>query len=98
MLSSNNPQYDVTHSYSKLCGDVTGASSCVLWVKVRSEAAHKAGFENVSTATVGEETTLIQVHLLPRRLEVQSHWTAHRKAKWVTWSHTWSTHMATGHG
>lgn len=65
-----------THSYGQLGGDMTGASSRVLGVKVGREAAQEARFEDVSTATVGEEATLVQVHLLPGCLEVQSHCTA----------------------
>ncbi len=52
---------------------MTRASSRVFWVKVGRGAAHEAWFEDVSTATVGEEAALVQVHLLPRCLEVQSH-------------------------
>lgn len=51
---------------------MTRTSSCVFWIKVGCGAAHKAGFEDISTAAVREETTLIEVHLLPRGLEVQS--------------------------
>ena len=61
------------HSNSQLGGGVTRASTCVLWIKAGCRAAQEAGFEDVSTATVGEEATLIKVHLLPRCLEVQSH-------------------------
>lgn len=57
---------------------MTGASSCDLWVEVGRGAAQEARFEDVSTATVWEEATLVQVHLLPGRLEVQSHCTAQR--------------------
>lgn len=57
---------------------MTGASSRVLWVKVGLGAAQEARFEDVSTATVGEEATLVQVHLLSWCLEVQSHCTAQR--------------------
>ena len=66
------------HPYGQLGGDVTGASSCDLWVEVGRGAAQEARFEDVSTATVWEEATLVQVHLLPGRLEVQSHCTAQR--------------------
>ena len=57
---------------------MTGASSRVLRVEVGRRAAQEARFEDVSAATVGEETTLVQVHLLPGRLEVQSHCPAQR--------------------
>lgn len=67
-----------THSYGQLGGDVPRASSCVFRVKVRRGAAQKARFEDVSTATIGQEATLVQVHLLPGCLEVQSHCTATR--------------------
>lgn len=60
----------VTHSYSQLSRGMTGASSRVFWVKVGCGAAQEAGFEDVSTATICEEAALVQVHLLPSRLEV----------------------------
>lgn len=49
---------------------MTGASSRVFWVKVGCGAAQEAGFEDVSTVTICEEAALVQVHLLPSRLEV----------------------------
>lgn len=64
-----------THSDGQLGGDVTRTSSRVLGVEVGRGAAKEAWFEDVATATVGEEATLVQVHLLPRCLEVQSHCT-----------------------
>lgn len=66
-----------THSYGQLCGDVTRSSSCVLGVKGGRGAAQEVRFEDVSTAAVGKEAALVQVHLLPRSLEVQSHCEAH---------------------
>lgn len=62
-----------THPYGQLGGDVSRASSRVLWVKVGAGAAQEAGFEDVSTAAIGKEATLVQVHLFPRCLEVQGH-------------------------
>lgn len=62
-----------THSDGELGGDVPGAPACVLWIEVAGGAAQEAGFEDVTTATVGQEATLVQVHLLPWSLEVQSH-------------------------
>lgn len=62
------------HSYIQLGGGVTRAPACVLRVKVRLGAAQEVRFEDVSAATVWEEATLVQVHLLAGRLEVQSHW------------------------
>lgn len=70
MLFNNVTESVTTHSYSQLGGDVTGPSSRVLWVKVGRWAAQKAGFDDISTATIGKEATLVQVHLLPRGLEV----------------------------
>lgn len=66
----NKIKNDTTHSYCQLRGDMTGASSCVFWVKVGCGVTHEAGFEDVSTATVGKELTLVQVHLFPGGLEV----------------------------
>lgn len=71
-----DPLKDTTHSYGKLGGDMTRASPRVLGVEVGRGAAQEAGFEDVSTATIGEEATLVQVHLLAGRLEVESHCTA----------------------
>lgn len=62
-----------THSYGQLCGDVTRSSSRVLGVKGGRGAAQEVRFEDVSTAAVGKEAALVQVHLLPGSLEVQSH-------------------------
>lgn len=52
---------------------MSGSSSRVLRVKVGRGAAQETRFQDVSTATVGEEAALVQVHLLARCLEVQSH-------------------------
>jgi len=70
---NTDPHEVTTHSNSQLGGDVTGASTRDLWVKVGSRAAQEARLQNVSTATIGEEATLVQVHLLPGSLEVQGH-------------------------
>lgn len=48
-----------THSYGQLGRDVSRPSSCVLRVEVRRGAAQEAGFQDVSTATVGEEAALV---------------------------------------
>lgn len=58
------------HFYGQLGGGVAGASARVFGVKVGCRAAHKAGLQNISTATIGEEASLVEVHLLPGRLEV----------------------------
>lgn len=55
---------------------MTGAASRVLGVEVGRGAAQEAGFDDVSAATIGEEAALVQVHLLPGCLEVESHCTA----------------------
>lgn len=71
-------QYVTAHPYSQLGGDVTGPPPGVLRVKVGRGAAQEARFKDVSTATVGKEAALVQVHLLPRCLEVQSHCTGRK--------------------
>lgn len=48
-------------------------ASCDLWVEVGAGAAQEAGLEDVSTAAVRQETALVQIHLLPWSLEIQSH-------------------------
>lgn len=48
-----------THPHGQLGGDVSGPSSCVLRVEVRRDAAQEAGFQDVPTATVGEEAALV---------------------------------------
>lgn len=62
-----------THPYSQLCGVVTRPSPRVLGVEVGLGAAQEGRFEDVSTAAVGKEAALVEVHLLPWSLEVQSH-------------------------
>lgn len=52
---------------------MTRPSSRVLGVEVGLGAAQEGRFEDVSTAAVGKEAALVQVHLLPWSLEVQSH-------------------------
>lgn len=52
---------------------MSGSSSRVLRIEVGLGAAQETGFQDVSTATVGEEAALVQVHLFARCLEVQSH-------------------------
>lgn len=52
---------------------MTRTPACVLRVKVRLGAAQEVGLEDVAAAAVREEATLVQVHLLPGRLEVQRH-------------------------
>lgn len=65
-----------THPNGQLRGDVTRPSSRVLRVEVGLGVAQEGRFEDVSTAAVGKEAALVQVHLLPWSLEVQSHCTA----------------------
>lgn len=59
MFFNNATELVIAHSYSQLGGDVTGSSSRVLWVKVGCGAAQEAGFDDVATATIGEEATLV---------------------------------------
>lgn len=49
------------------------SSSCVLRIEVGRGAAQETGFQDVSTAAVGEEAALVQVHLFAGCLEIQSH-------------------------
>lgn len=69
-LSSHCTESVTTHPHSQLGGDVTGPSSRVLWVKVGCRAAQEAWFDDIATAAIGKEATLVQVHLLPGGLEV----------------------------
>lgn len=62
-----------THPNGQLRGDVTRPPSRVLGVEVGLGAAQEGRFEDVSAAAVGKEAALVQVHLLPWSLEVESH-------------------------
>lgn len=66
-------QMETTHSNRQLGGDMTRASARVLRVEVGRWAAHEAGLQHIPTSTIGEEAALVQVHLLPGGLKVQSH-------------------------
>lgn len=70
-----------THPNGQLRGDVTRPSSRVLGVEVGLGVAQEGRFEDVSTATIGKEAALVQVHLLPWSLEVQGHCRA-AQGKW----------------
>lgn len=52
---------------------MSGSSSRVLRIEVGRGAAQETGFQDVPTASVGEEAALVQVHLFAGCLEVQSH-------------------------
>jgi len=52
---------------------VARASAHVLWVEGGVLLAHERWLEDVAAQAVGEEAALVQVHLLPGRLEVQRH-------------------------
>lgn len=62
-----------TYSDGQLGGDVARAASRILGVELGRGAAQEAGFEDVSTAAIGQEATLVQVHLLSRCLKVEGH-------------------------
>lgn len=52
---------------------VPGAFLEAVGVKLGGRVPLELGLEDVAAQSIGEETPLVQVHLLRRRLEVQGH-------------------------